>query len=89
MVENQQELENMPKKDLKKKFGEALGGALLKMIEAWRKMQDFKEKVSSAKEEVLPLMKKENHVEIKVDGLKVKFREGEEGVTISKEPNKE
>lgn len=90
-MDEQPELQDMPKKDLKKKFGEKLGGALLKCIDTWEKMQSCKQKMSDAKEELMPILleQKKEKEEIKVAGLIFRYKEGEDHINISRQPNKE
>lgn len=88
-MSDQQELKDMPKKDLTKKFGAELGGALLKLINAWEKLQDFKQKVTDAKDELMPIMLKQKEFEIKVDGKVIRYKEGEDHINVSRQPNKE
>lgn len=81
MAKNQQELTQVAQTELDKKI-EVL-------VEEYEVLSVQKEKVGNLKEELMPMMKKAKRWEIKSGGFKIRYREGEDGITISKEPNKE
>ena len=82
MPDTQPEIPNMPEKS-------PIGKAASELLAEWETLQAQKEKVSKAKEKLLPMMKKAGKLEFKIGGRIIKYRETAEGITVAKEPNKE
>ena len=59
------------------------------LVGAYETLKEQKEKVTKIKAELMPMMKKAKRYEVKFGGFKIKYRAGSDGISISKEANKE